>query len=227
MEILSSKLNNINPDLIRVWFNNKSKSFNKIKKFKQENVINSLALNLNSSQTENDTSMSSQACSPYCGTNPTNKHLIGRKSAGNAQNTRQLILGVSQNSINTPNKQTKILNKHHSKSSFKNSPSKASSLDLSSPSAAIFFNSNNNSTNFSFMNDNLNITTPSLQNSATKAQLASKLDLINGTSEVQSITTHGFGGNISTDLSCYEEHIKPTFLELFDPNTSYGINKVE
>ena len=78
------------------------------------------------------------------------------------------------------------------------------------------------------MNENLNITAPSLQNSATKAQLASKLDLINGTSEIQSITASGYIANISTDLSLYEEHIKPTLLALYDSDISYDvIKKVE
>ena len=111
MEVLSSKLPNIKLDLIRVWFNNKSKSLIKTKKFKQENVINSLALN--SSQTENDTSMSNQACSPFCGTKPNAKNMIGRKSVGNSHNARQIILGISQSHTNTPNKQNnQILNKH-------------------------------------------------------------------------------------------------------------------
>ena len=186
-----------------MWFTDKQKSLTKIKKFKQGNLVNSLAIN--SSLTENDTSVSSQ-CSPHCAT-PNQAHYTGRKSTGSA---RHLILGATQNSINTPSKASPFYAKQKiAMDMLKNTPSKASSL--SSPTAAVLFGLNSNS--FSMMNENLNTTLPSVHNSATKL-LAAKVDLINSTTELQSIITSG--GKVqeeqnslhnisnSTDLSCIE-----------------------
>ena len=197
-------LNHIEPEFIRIWFQDKTKLLVKKKKFKRENLVNNLSLN--GSKAQIDAASSSTACSPCLAplTN-TNNHPLSRKSGGNGTNQRHAILSATQSNFTVNSASVnQLLNR--SKSSFKNTPSKASSISLSSPSAAILFNMNSNS--FSFTHDNhLNSNAPSLQNSATKLQLASKVDFINGTSEVQSIKVkHDDNSlfkedNMSTDFS--------------------------
>ena len=217
LEALGDKLN-FDPELIRIWFNDKQKTVkNSIKKFKKGNLVNSLAINLNgSSFTDNDTSMSSVTFSPCL-----NNHQS--PSVSHKLTKSQSILGTNQSANNcTPFRPNGTQSAQNLINNFKKTPSLVSSLSLSSPSAAVLFSLNSNS--FSMPNENLN-TTP-IHNSATKL-LASKVDMMNSTSEMPIITASANKrdnesnmNNMSreensTDLSCLDEAVIAAFINDF------------
>ncbi len=95
----------------------------------------------------------------------------------------------------------------------------ASNLSMSSPSAAVLFTLNSNS--FTIPNENCLNNSLSISNSASKL-LASKVEYISGTAELQTIVNddnkifhHLNKSDLSTDLSCIDDSVINAFINDF------------
>lgn len=166
--------------MIRIWFNDKTKTVKKkSKKYKQETVLLGL---VNETTTLLNTSVNLADSSALVNTSFSPSLSVLSSSANKSYNSKSVIssfLNPNTSQTNTP------------KTRFKRTPSLASSLQLSSPSNCALFSSNSFSR---------------LQQSGSKL-LATRLDLINSNSTIESIKTDLNGKRLdeSTELSCYDD----------------------
>jgi hypothetical protein len=154
--------------------------------------------------------------------------LINQHSSSNnkykCQNSKDLNKQI--NNQNTPfcnNNNSHTINNNNTNNIINTTPNKfnASTLSMSSPSAAVLFTLNSNS--FSIPNELHYPNTFSNSNSTSKL-LASKIEYINGTAELQSIVNddnqnHNINNytksEMSTDLSCIDDSVINAFINDF------------
>ncbi|CAF0745024.1 unnamed protein product [Brachionus calyciflorus] len=207
-----SEINNIaneinyDEDLVKNWFNDKQqvlKSNSTVKKFKKNNVVNVLDL------LENNTSFANTSLDESSSSNTSLKQDFSKENE----------ITEEPKQTTTP-KQIEELNTNQ----LKKTPPLISSFSLSSPSAAYLFNLNSHNS-FTIpvdlpLNSSINHNT-----SATSKLLASKVDLISGNMELQTIKTNlqrkSLENNInnksdnSTDLSCIDDVVLAAFVNDF------------
>lgn len=204
-----------------------------VKKFKKANlVVNSIALAL---LNETNTSLLDQSSSSSSSSNPSPQKAQANPETLNEERKQTDDL-INQNLTPVKSNSNSPL---RLKEKTQKTPSLVSSLSLSSPTAAVFFGlANNNS--FSIPHDMTNLNYSVLNTShqtvhntsATTKLLASKVDLISGNSDVQTIITKNFKqeslSNIaktnnsnqsrsenSTDLSCIDDVVLAAFVNDF------------
>ena len=196
---LASQIN-YDEDMIKTWFNEKqqtSKQNYSVKKFKKTNLVDALSLFENSS------------CSD------------------------QTVSSIDDNDNNDDKKNICKLNKVTPKKNLdtenqlKITPPFISSFSISSPSAAALFGLQNSFSHPTDTVTNESLNTPIHNSSITSQLLASKVDFMSGTTEVQTIKSIndeksiiGLSNNVvksenSTDLSCIDDVVLAAFVNDF------------
>lgn len=195
-------------DEISVWFTDKRDNFKKIKKkFTQDNILNCL---LDDSNIDQDSS--------YLKSSPEKAPGIQKKIS----NKLTQALESSSTIVNNPSrfslKQADLMNLSNNITPIRMN---VASHDMSSPSAHVLFTLNSNSftiPNETSMNNSHNVS------SNTRA-LASRMELINGNTDLQTISNDGnhlqqpmnnlSKSGDSTDLSCVNESVLHAFCNDF------------
>lgn len=243
MEELSKQLNE-DQEEISLWFNDKRNSFKKNKKkFKvQANLLNGL-LNESTSDMSGSSSLL-KSSSPDAQTS--SKKDANNKSAAIADNdvrkSSALLNSVLEStSVKPKNNNAYVSLKHIDLNQLANNnltPIRMNpanpNYEMSSPSAQVLFNLNSNQNSFTIPNDvSINTSNTNNNNTSISSKLTTKLELINGSADVQAIVndenhlyppsanlSKSGGSNNSTDLSIC---INDSLFNAFSHDFSYDI----
>lgn len=230
---------------ISLWFSDKRNSFKKNKKkFKvQANLLNGL-LNESTSDMSGSSSLL-KSSSPDLQTNNSSKKEATDKSTTIADNdvrkSSALLNSVLESTSVKPKQNPYISLKHIDMNQLANNnltPIRMNpanpNYEMSSPSAQVLFNLNSNQNSFTIPNDvSMNTSNTNNNNNSMSSKLTTKLELISGRADVQSIVndenhlyppsanlSKSGGSNNSTDLSIC---INDSIFNAFSHDFSYDI----
>lgn len=232
---------------INLWFSDKRNSFKKNKKkFKvQANLLNGLLNESTSDMSGSSSLLKSSSPDVQTSNNTSSKKGATNKSTSIADNdvrkSSALLNSVLESTSVKPKQNPYISLKHIDMNQFANNsltPIRMNpanpSYEMSSPSAQVLFNLNSNQNSFTIPNDvSMNTSNTNNNNNSMSSKLTTRLELINGTADVQAIVndenhlyppsanlSKSGGSNNSTDLSIC---INDSIFNAFSHDFSYDI----